>query len=366
MPLRSELQALLLEAQLIKTYTPKYNIRLKDDRSPLYIVITAEPFPRVLTVRKRLLRNSKFPVKNYYGPFPSGFKAKEVLKTLRKIFPFCNSTPRQKAAHHPCFYSHIGLCSGACTGRVSRREYATLIRRLTAFLSGKEILVIKSLKRTMRQRSQNQDYEAAAQIRDRLEFIAQLKTKRLGAIEKDEITQNLLPQSQVHSLQTLLKLKQAPQRIEAFDISNIQGKHGTGSMVVFVGGEPETNQYRHFKIRNLTTPNDVAMMNEVIKRRARHQEWGIPHLIIVDGGKAQVNAAKQALKSISKSPWPKIPVIGIAKKEELVIVGNQRLRLARSSPGLKLIQKARDEAHRFARALYHKIHQKNLLKGQKT
>ncbi|MBI2010091.1 MAG: UvrB/UvrC motif-containing protein [Candidatus Chisholmbacteria bacterium] len=394
----SELQALILEAHLIHTFTPKYNIRLKDDRSPLYIIITAENFPRVLTARKSQLHATSYPLRATFGPFPSGFKTRLVLKLVRRVFPFCNASSRDKEHHRACFYSHLGLCPGACTGSITRRQYLFLIRQLAEFLRGNEAVVIKTLKKKMQAASSNRDFETAAAYRDQLELLENLRKKSISSAEVDELESEVVGRSQLQVAQETLSLSGLPLRIEGYDIANLQGKYSVGSLVVFVNGRPSPAHYRYFKIKTVVGPNDPASLAEVVKRRLNHPEWATPDLLIIDGGAAQVNAVKNTLhnyklkvypvptgtgaKSLprneavrgSKLLWGKIPIVGIAKREELLILSprktsaggveilnQQALRLSRRSPALKLVQHVRDEAHRFARTLYHKLHQKDLL-----
>lgn len=367
----SELQALILEAHLIHTFTPKYNIRLKDDRSPLYIIITDEEFPRVLTARKPQLQAKSYALRASFGPFPSGFKTHLVLKLVRRVFPFCNASPRDKQNHRACFYSHLGLCPGACTGLISRRQYLFIIRQLADFLQGNETKVVKALEKKMNLASKKHHYESASVYRDRLQLLANLAMKSIMPPEVDELESEVVSRSQLQVAQKTLALRGLPLRIEGYDIANLQGKYSVGSLVTFERGIATPQKYRYFKIKSVSGPNDPASLAEVLKRRLRHPEWGIPDLIVIDGGQGQVNAVKRVLhkyklKAISyKLDWDKIPVLGIAKREELLILRNEILRLSRRSPALKLIQNVRDEAHRFARTLYHKLQQKDLLQAAK-
>ena len=359
----SELQALILEALLIKTFAPKYNIRLKDDRSPLYIVITDEPFPRILTTHKSTISHTPYAIRSTFGPFPSGFKAKQVIKAVRPIFRFCNASASQKQKLQKCFYYHINLCSGACTGQVKRVAYLSMIRQLENFLSGNQQKIITTLTRTMKHSSKNHLFEKAAEARDKLNFINLLQEKKFAGKDKDEIAQNLSYMLKIKHLSSLLKIKNL-KRIEAYDVSNIGGKSATGAMVVFQNGRAAPNLYRHFKIRGPSKPNDVAMIAQILKRRLTHLDWPSPQLIVVDGGKIQVNAVLKSLadsKFPPNSPKKSIPVIGITKRLETLIINNRKRQLPRSAPALKLVQELRDESHRFSQRLHHKLQTQKLL-----
>lgn len=361
----SELQALLLEAQLISYYRPKYNLRLKDDKSPLYIIITDEPYPRVLVTHKTAIGHAPYAIRYTFGPFISGYNAKKILRILRRIFPFCNATVNQKQKLQACFYSHIGLCAGACTQKITRRKYIYIIKNLAIFLKGDEHKVIKNLTASMRRSAKAQNYEAAQTIKDQLSYLQAIRDQNISRSKQDEMTQALSSQIMLKSLKSLLKLKTTPNRIEAYDIANLQGKFATGSMVVFTLAKPDNSQYRHFKIRSIKNPNDVAMIKQVISRRIKRLAWHKPNLIVIDGGKGQVNATLSLL-SQAKKPWPSTPVIGIAKKQEQLIYKNKIINLPRSFPALKLIQHLRDESHRFSRRLHHHYHQKSLLSNHKN
>jgi len=341
----SELQALILEAKLIKSIKPKYNIRLKDDKSPLYIVISQENFPRVLTVRKQDLLTTSYPIANIFGPFQTGYKTKQILKTLRRIFPYCNS--RTKKA--PCFYTHINLCSGTCKGKISTRQYKYMINRLKLVLQGQNSKVIKSLEAKMKRLSKLKKYEQAAKIRDQILNLNALSQKHWSNID---------PQLELTMLAKLLKLDKKPQRIETYDISNIQGKYATGSMIVFTNGQPDKDQYRRFKIKAKSgksgsdRPDDAGMLHQVLQRRICNP-WPKADLIIIDGGKPQVQAIKKLIKTI--------PVLGIAKSPDRFIYNTKTIKPDSSSPALKLVQRCRDEAHRFAKSYHTYLRQKGML-----
>lgn len=335
----SELEALILEANLIKKNLPKFNIRLTDDKDYLYIKITKEIFPKIVTARKHDLDYSL----KYFGPFPSSRTVRETLKALRKVFPWCSGGKRA------CFYYHLGLCPGACIGEITQKDYRKIIDRFIRFLEGKKEELTKELTLEMNQFAKKEQFEDASKIKKILAGIVYLtQTQRTSLYLENP---NLLEEEKRLALQELkkiLSLSKIPERIEGYDISNIQGKEATGSMVVLTNGEIDKSQYRKFKISISGRPNDVAMMKEMISRRLQHAEWLMPDLIIVDGGRGQA-------RSINL----KMPVFGLAKRMEwLYSPKDQIIKLPKTSPALKLLQKLRDEAHRFAISYHRKLHDK--------
>jgi len=373
--LESELQALLVEAELIRTYQPEYNTLLKDDKSPLYIHITNEEFPRVLKVRKKeiLKKNLSGTV---LGPYSSAYKTTEVLKIVRKIFPWCNqkngNQNKKSEENQACFYYHIDLCPGACIGEISPEEYKENINNLIDFLKGKKKTVTKNLQEKMKLAIEKQEYETAAIIRDQLTIIAEV-TSSTHKLKPELTTQALnekVSEDGVIYLQKILSQylsfpKQFPlTRIEGYDVSNIQGTNPAVSLVTFINGKADTDEYKIFNIKTLNTPNDYYMLQEAVIRRQNHKEWGIPNLLLIDGGKGQV-------KSILKIWTWDTPVIGVAKHPDRLVLpyyetenGKEKLKyhlvkLEPTHPTLKLIQQIRNESHRFAQ----KQHKKKRLEG---
>jgi excinuclease ABC subunit C len=344
----SELDALILEAYLINKLKPFYNSRLKDGKRYLYIRITNEKFPRILVSRKQSKKKDLF-----FGPYPSSRTVKDVLRTIRRIFPYCNQKPTAKRR---CFYSHIGLC-GPCPAQIRKlnkrtqaklsREYRRNINSIVDLLNGKRPLVEKRLKKQMLDFSDQERFEEAAKVRNQIRKLEYIITHKKTSIGKYlEIT----------SMGNVWQFA----RIEGYDISNIFGKEATGSMVVFINCEPEKSQYRKFKIRSTNSPNDPKMLKEVLQRRITHTEWDFPNLILVDGGKAQISAALSVLNRNKLD----IPVIGLTKRSETIILKDsikyKEINLPRNSSVLRLLQNIRDEAHRFAKS-YHTI-----LRSKKT
>jgi len=338
----SELEALILEANLIKKYLPRFNIRLTDDKDYLYIKITKEIFPKVVTARKHELKESL----NFFGPFPSSKTVRETLKSLRRVFPWCNGGKKS------CFYYHLLLCPGACVGEINQKDYKKIIKNFIKFMQGKKDSLVKELTKEMSKLSKEQNFEKAAKIKKTLAGIAYItQTQRVNLyLENPNFLENEKKLA-LQELQQVLNLPKIPERIEGYDVSNIQGKEAVGSMVVLTKGDIDKSQYRKFKIRTENKPNDVAMMKEIIARRFKHPEWPKPDLIIVDGGRAQVRIVKS-----------EIPVFGLAKRAEwLYSPKEQIIKLKKTSPALKLLQKLRDEAHRFAISYHRKLHDKIIL-----
>jgi len=333
----SEIEALILEANLIKKYRPKYNVVWKDDKNYFYIEITKDDFPRVL-IAHQIRENA-----TYMGPFVEGKSLKRTLTFLRKVFPYYTSKSHPKRS---CLWCDLRLCPGP---NPDKKGYRKNIKNLISVLRGESGKVLKKLKEEMEKSSVSQNYEKAAKTRD-----------QIGMLER------VIFNSRVFELGGLLENKLPPQwrfkRIEAYDISNIQGKEAVGSMVVFSRGKPDKNQYRKFKIKMEGKPNDIAMMKEVLSRRFAHPEWPYPDLILIDGGIAQLNIAKRTKNRKQKTK--NIPVMALAKKENKLYIENKKEPLLlKTMPReiFNLILQLRDEAHRFAIAYHHKLRIKTLL-----
>ncbi len=467
----SEVEALILENNLIKEYKPRYNVSLRDDKSYPYIRITNEDFPRVFVTRK-IVRDGS----DYFGPYTDVKKVRFVLKTLQRIFPVrsCkfNLTPeviRQKKIPL-CLDYYIKKCQGPCQGLQSKEDYQQMIAQVRRFLKGKTADLVKELRAKMEERAKNLEFEEAALLRDRLKALEEYRNsqkivqsdsldrdvvavamedketcalvfrvregKVIGkqhfflkqAMWKDEsevidaflrqyyfntddVPQEIFLQTEVESAQALqqwlsqksqrrvtvvvpkrgekrklvemavtnarylldelqlqkmkreqtvhftvqalqrdLRLSKPPLVIECFDISNIQGSDPVASMVCFENGKPKKSAYRKYKITVKDTPDDFAMMREVIERRYRRlleEKKRLPDLIMVDGGKGQLSSAVQILRKLGLENQP---VIGLAKRlEEVFVPGESEARmLPRTSSSLRLLQQIRDEAHRFA------------------
>ena len=367
----SELEALLLEAFYIKEHRPKYNVRLADDKSYVQIKINIKDlYPSVQLARREDSKNNL-----YFGPYPNSGAVKLVLKTIRKVFPF------QSVPNHPkrvCLYNHIGLCPCPPVFDNSnlRKEYRKNIKGIINILEGKSPKIMKELVKKRDTLSKKENFEEALLMQKKINALS-IITEPYHKPFEYHVNPNLREDLRTIELNQLmlalntrdLKLKML-HRIECYDISNTQGVYATGSMVVFIEGEKESSEYRRFKIKKGNTPNDFAMMEEVLTRRFKRNDWEQPDLIIVDGGKGQISSALKALSVNNVS----IPLIGLAKRKETIIIpesidlkfdiGNLKfaeVSLPRDSKALHLIMRIRNEAHRFAITYHRLLRSKNAL-----
>ncbi|KKU19208.1 MAG: hypothetical protein A2119_01010 [Candidatus Colwellbacteria bacterium GWA2_46_10] len=323
------IEALILEAELIKKFEPPYNFKEKDDKSFLYIEITNEEYPRVL-----LVRGKERPGGERFGPFTSASDVRSALNILRKIFPYgTHEADKIGLYKRLCFNAQIGLCPGSCTGTIGKREYRRNIRNLRLFLQGKRDRLVKNLERDMQMAARALYFEEAGRLKRQLFALGHIQDVAL--ISRDDIDTT----------------SKRGVRIEGYDISNISGTSPVGAMVVSVGGRLAKDEYRKFKIRTISQSDDVGMLEEMLSRRFLHTlstgGWPLPVLVLVDGGKGQVNVAR----SVIAEAGLRIPVVGIAKgptrkKNEFV---------GKIPGGIKEAELIllRDEAHRFA-IKYHK------------
>jgi len=349
----SVLEALILEASLIKKYQPFFNTKEKSNKSFNHVVVTDEDFPKVLLVRQREIEAKKFKekIKYIFGPFPQGSALKETLKIVRKIFPFrdkciplqhsnilanvgmlsVKNRAKEKKIGKPCFNRQIGLCPGVCTGKISKKEYQKTIRNIKFLFEGKKKALIKKLTAEMNSAARKKEFEKAGQIKKTL--------FALKHIQDISLIKNI-PES---------RFENKIFRIEAYDVAHMSGKNIVGVMVVVEDGLVKKSDYRKFNIKTITTGNDVGALKEIIERRLAHNEWPLPKLFVVDGGKAQTNAIENILKKYEI----KIPVVGVVKDEyhrPKNILGNKEL----IDTYEKEILLANSEAHRFAIAFHKK------------
>jgi len=477
---RSESEALLTEAAMIKEHEPRYNILMRDDKSYPYVRITNEPFPQVLLTRKIVNDGSR-----YFGPFTEVYNLRETLKVIHKIFPvrscsyLINDDIIARKKISVCLDYHIRKCLGPCEGLQSQEDYSAMIEEVVRFLHGRTDKIVKQLQNEMAEASQKQDYEEAALCRDRIsaveaftkrqrkisasfadqdiiavavqqkdacaavirlrngriigrermflsgvyeqnmseilsgfmkqfylesdflpqeillqekpegcdslaEWLSEKRGKKVTItapqrgekaklvrlslqnaelllaenIRKRERRRELVPEM-IQQLQADLNLEVPPRRIEAFDISNIQGSNPVGSMVCFVDGVAKKSEYRKFKIKTVKGIDDFAMIREVVLRRysrLKSEKATFPDLILIDGGKGQLSMAVSALQELGLSY---ISVIGLAKRlEEVYVPGSSDPQnIPKSSPGLFLLRRIRDEAHRFA-VTFHRLRRK--------
>ncbi len=478
----NELEALVLEASLIKQHKPKYNIRLKDDKYYKFIVIDyTTSFPKIFSTRQ-IEKKSKN--KKYFGPFTDGLAVNETLEILRTTFRYRNCSreiPENQAEakrknKRPCLDFYIKRCTAPCVGLIDKKQYQEQIKNAEEFLKGKSEDLEKKLKIEMQTAAQLMDFERATLLRDQVKSLAKTREKQkvlsvkgenqdiiainqgivlmliirdgkllnkekfeLENIDKDQsktltsfleqyyIRENSFPKEIIipfkidstliqkffqdknnsdlqitipekgkklsllklaqtnleefqkqevktkklareNQLQQLLKTKSPINRIEAYDISNIQGKFATGSMVVLKNNQPQKSEYRKFKIIREGEPDDVAMMSEMVLRRLNHSQfarikkdkWEDPDLVLLDGGKGQLNAVNKIFES-QKVTWP---IAAIAKKEEELYLPNRKnpIALKKYPEIMKCFQLIRDEAHRFAITYHRKLRNKNSLR----
>ena len=350
---QSEIEALILEANLIKKFKPEFNIQLRDDKDYLYIKITKDAFPKVLPARKRVLSDARV----YFGPYPSSTAVRSTLKTLRRVFPYRSCKP---SVGKSCLHYHLGLCPGVCVGKISDTNYKKNIRNINLFLQGKKKTVVENLKKEMGKASKDLKYEEAAKIYEKikyLEYILQPKGDVVRYTQDPEFLKTYR-QSELGELKQVLGLRNIPKRIEGYDVSNIQGQFATGSMVVFTDGEADKREYRKFKIKKVSGISDTDMMEEILRRRFKN-DWSHPDLIIVDGGKGQLSACLNVLRELNL----KINCGALAKRlEQIYLPGREKpIKLAANSKALHVVQRLRDEAHRFAIKYHRHLRDKGAL-----
>lgn len=495
----SELEALILECNLIKKHRPRYNVLLKDDKHYPYIKITTEEdYPRILITRK--IKKDK---NRYFGPFTSSRAVRETIEIIKKLFPVrsCDKNLNNiEKGDRPCLYYHINQCQGPCQGNVDKQDYQNMIKEICKFLDGRHEELLEELRKKMEESANNLEFEKAAMFRDKITAVEKVMEKQkvlstdfldqdVIAIEQGEeksiaqvffirsgkligteqfvlddtkdtdikeilssfikqfylissfIPKEVLLQEYFDELQIIerwlsdkrgsrvyikvphrgekkklvdmalknalealenykqkamreqartigaveelaqyLNLKEKPMRIEAFDISNIQGTDSVASMVVFEGGKPNPRDYRRFKIKGVVGPNDFASMSEVIERRfkrgieerkrleSEEKDFSsgkfskFPDLLLIDGGKGQLNAA---LKILNKLGLDYIPTVGLAKRFEEIYTKDQEepIIIPKDSNALQLLQRIRDEAHRFAITYHRSLRDRNSLRS---
>ena len=475
----NELEALVLECNLIKKYRPKYNINLKDDKTYPFLKITNEDYPQVLVTRKVLKDGAR-----YFGPYPSVNELRNSLEMIRKIFPFRSCKQKVLTNDRPCLNAHIQMCYAPCVGRISKEEYNEMIEEIALFFEGRQDGLVKRLRKEMEEAAENLDFEQAARLRDQLQGVEQIMTQQKAVLggeddqdviamarginqccvqiffvrggkivgrenyflrgtddssrgeviasfmkqfyltsqfvprhilleteleeqsileqwltekresrvylkvpkrgqakelvdlvgrnasealarqEQEETYQEQRTNGVLEQLQNMLGLEDVPHRIECYDISNTQGTESVASMVVFVDGKPKKDQYRRFKIKTVDGANDYASLKEVLTRRLKHglaeqTEGGngkfsaFPDVIMMDGGRGQVNIALEVLKELELS----IPVCGMVKdshhRTRGLYYNNIEIPMDSHSELFLLITRMQDEAHRFA-ITYHR------------
>lgn len=360
----SEIEAFILEANLIKKHQPRYNVMWRDDKNYFYAGMSKEDYPRIYITHQ--------PKKSMeiVGPFIDGKALKESLKFLRKIFPHRSCRHIPKGA---CLWYHLNMCPAPCIQGSGVSEVWQIKKKLKKeaqkdanslfnILKGNKTLVLRGLEKEMKSASKNREFEKAAKLRDKILVLKKIITN--ARIFSPQIT---TPPDEWEKTGTnlgrIIDLKKNISKIEAYDISNIQGREATGSMVAFVDGKPFKDFYRKFKINQRADgtpkPDDTAMLKEILERRLKHKEWKYPDVILIDGGKPQINTAINLKSSVPGIRA--IKILAIAKrKNELYVEGKSKPILLKTLPReiFNLILQLRDEAHRFAIS-YHKKLRRN-------
>lgn len=359
----SDIEALIREAELIRRYVPKYNVLMRDDKSYLYVAVTADEFPRIVVIHKTAIADRQWA--KVIGPFISGTTLYATLKMLRRIFPYCTCRELHK---RPCWNAHMGRCLGFCCSKskfqnpndkLQKEEYAENIKNVIAVMSGKRRGLAARLKKEMRKHSEKQEYERAAHLRDQIERLEDIFRHRhtLSPL-RARAARVAWPRIEA-VVREATGAERRISRVEGYDISNISGTSATGSMVVFVDGMPAKSEYRKFKIKTVRGSNDVAMHAEVMRRRLSHPEWPYPELIVMDGGRPQLNAALSVMREARmRNHRLGITVSALAKREEELYTesGHAPVRLdTLPKPVMHFFQNVRNESHRFAKQYHHKL-----------
>ena len=349
---KSEPESLLLEGKLIKEYRPRYNISFRDDKKFLLVKVNLnDPFPRFL-----LTRMKKDDGARYFGPFAHSGSLRKTLALIRKKFHIRTCRPELPGENdfRHCLQHIIKNCSAPCVNKITRAGYIAKVKEACEFLDGAAGEMLAEFKEEMKKAAERLDFERAAEIRNLLDDLRRTTqpTKRFAR----QFVTTVRPNEDMTALQEALGMKDAPAIIECFDISNISTTHKVASMVCFSGGKPDKSNYRRYRIKTVEGQDDFASMAEVVKRRySRVLTEGIrrPSLVVVDGGKGQLSSAKRELDALGLAD---LPVIGLAKeREEIFRPGiSEPLVIDHSSGAIRLLQRIRDEAHRFANG-YHQI-----------
>ena len=336
----SVLEALILEANLIKKHQPYYNTKEKDDKSWNYVCITDEVFPKVLLIRGKDIDLENLKTKNYrlktvFGPYTSGGQLKEALKIVRRIFPFVDASSAKKDNY--TFYRQLGL-TPEVSSESAQKIYKKNINNLKLFFDGKKKDVLKNLEKEMKAEAKLRHFEMASQLRNQIFALGHIND--IALIKDSDVVRKI----------------KASVRVEAYDVAHMSGKNMVGVMTVIEDGEVSKKEYRSFNIKGFTDANDTGALEEILSRRFRHTEWGMPDLVVSDGGEAQLRVAKQVLKRYQLE----IPVVSVVKDEHHKpkdMLGD----LDMAKKYKKEILLANSEAHRFSIKLHKNKRNKNFL-----
>lgn len=373
----SEWEALLTENRLIKDLRPRFNIRLTDDKSFPYLVVTQrEDFARVFVTRnptgagderlQELLKGARV-----LGPFTNVGALREAVQHLQRAFKFRTCAldivagdPKNRY-FRPCILHAIGQCTAPCADLVSKDAYGADVDRFVRFLGTKRSAMLRELTAEMEGAAARQEYERAAHVRDQIRAIERLDDRAAGGAQAGWQPETEVayvdPQKGCRSLAKVLGLAAPLRCIEGIDIAHLQGGDTVGSKVCFVDGRPFKDEYRRYRVKTVDN-DDYAAIREVVSRRYRDAGTGqelYPDVILIDGGLGQLHAAMDALEQLEVKPPM---VISLAKKEELIYIQRESepVRLSRTHLGLRLCQAVRDEAHRFAQSYHHALRRKRL------
>ena len=361
----SEVDALLMEARLIKDVQPRYNKELKDDKTfPYLMITTSEDFPRVEVTREPKDRGVRL-----YGPFANAGALRGAVQVLQKIFRFrtcsldLDASDERWKWFRPCLLASIKQCSAPCNLRISKEDYRRDIKRLQMVLRGEKAGLLQQLRQEMQDAARTLAFERAAVLRDEIHMLETLD--RRGDLDTHAQPEVFYvdPQKGLAGLQKVLHLERTPRTIEGVDIAHLGGDQTVASLVQFLDGLPFKPGYRRYKIRGVAGIDDVRSIHEVVARRyhrlAEESEL-FPDILLIDGGKGQLNAARAAFRDQALAPPT---LLSLAKQEEEVFLpdADAPLRLSRHSFALRLLQYVRDEAHRFAQHYHHMLRRKSTL-----
>jgi excinuclease ABC subunit C len=346
-PCDGEIEALILESNLIKKYNPKYNVLLKDDKSYAYLVWTKEDFPRIFVAHKTYLDSHENQL-NSLGPIVSSDALRKTLKILRKHFHYrsCKTMPKT-----PCIYYKLGKCDAPCIQNIDEVSYRDNLNTIIDIMKGKSRSILKKLNIQMQSYAKLQKFEQAMEVKNQIE-----------ALEKVSLHKGIIQTSQsykhkyIEELQRLLQLDKVPKRIEGYDSSHFHGDKAVVSMVVFENAKPAKDQYRKFRIQLPPEGgDDFYNLNQALTRRFKRTDWPIPDLILIDGGKGQLSTVIKVQQE-ANIEFKSIPIISLAKRLEEIYIPNKDkpILLPKSNKSLQILQQVRDEAHRFA-VNYHRI-----------
>ncbi|HEY3242526.1 MAG TPA: excinuclease ABC subunit UvrC [Phycisphaerae bacterium] len=358
----TEVDAILREARLIKDIQPPFNAQLKDDKTFPYLEITtSDDFPAVYVTRTPRLKGSKL-----YGPFASASGIREAVNALQKVFKFrtceldIHEGDESRRFFRPCLLHAINQCTAPCAALISQEEYRKDVERLKKFLASKRSVVLRQMSKEMEAAAQEQRYEEAARLRDRIKAFEALSLSGDPEVDVQPEVFYIDPTRGLEKLGEILELDKPPRSIEGIDIANLHGGEACGSLVCFIDGKPFKPGYKRFRIQSVEGIDDYAMIREVVQRRYRYAAGGdelYPDVILIDGGLGQLHVA---LEAFSDMPVRPPMVVSLAKREEELYIQakSKPYRLSRNNEALRLLQQVRDEAHRFAQHYHHILRRK--------